>query len=236
MAFKSIYFVSFFLFSFILVDVNASVKEVTTSEQFQEALNEASPGDEILLKSEEFVGNFTAKLNGHPGTPIQISGGNVNSTSITSLQVAGDYWKIEKLGIYSLVISGSNNQLSSASVSDIVFITGNSNKIKSSSFTTSTKTDNENDIPVVMTVTGNGNSFKSISVAGGSMVLKEESCCGEISSSSFSDGDLIVKGKNYVMDAISIAGGAFIATGCGNKYTHVGVNDGPTQITNAKEC
>jgi parallel beta-helix repeat protein len=84
---------------------NATV-EVDTSVELQRALDDAEPGQVILLRSGEFTGQFTASVSGTQERPIVLcgsadsilNGGDVDDGYVLHLDGA-DYWHLDGFGV-----------------------------------------------------------------------------------------------------------------------------------------
>ncbi|CAL8072774.1 unnamed protein product [Orchesella dallaii] len=183
------------------IEIRASVINVSNSQEFQQALDAAQPGDEITLQSGIGIlkGPFVATPSGTLDAPIKITGaegasGFIKSEQATGLSITGNYWRIE--GIHFLItkpsvgviISGNNNLISNVLISGIesgLQVTGNENVVKNCVISASQGSG--------LFVGGNNNEFESNVFSSPITAATLNGCCGKFYGDVF-NGDVIVQG------------------------------------------
>lgn len=87
---------------------NASTYNCYSSTQLKNSMNIALPGDEIVVHSGRFTGNFQGYNNGDPSNPITVRSANPNNKAIidgrtwnawttVGIYVTGNYWVLQDL-------------------------------------------------------------------------------------------------------------------------------------------
>jgi len=109
------------------------VSVVKTAKEFQQALNEASPGDLIYLQNTLFKGQFLASQSGtnesritvipSQGLPDQV---NIigQGTNKAALNITGSYWTFANFTIYNrnsigLLVAGNGNIMEDLLIHDV---------------------------------------------------------------------------------------------------------------------
>jgi len=97
-----------FTLSLIFSVCNARNITVSTSTQFQNALNDAQPGDIILLADANYKGPFKAYNSGLSANQIRIKGSRnaVISSTGYGFHLMGDYWILTGIFVifYSILV------------------------------------------------------------------------------------------------------------------------------------
>jgi len=195
----------------------------TTAFEFQNALDQAKPGDEIFLPGKTLSGNFYITNSGEDGKLITISGakeGNestiLTSTSGKTLDIGGDHIKVTNVkfenGNTAAHIQGNNNFLNSVVITNAlngIVLSGNQNSVSSCDIDCKEtgiliKRGHGNDI--------NSNILSSLTIAEGSW--------GGVLSFLIIKGPVDIKGSKYSITNVE-AQGKFDIIGCGNELNNV---------------
>lgn len=200
---------------------------VNSTEQLQTNLNNASPGDFIILDPANYTGQFVAWKNGTAESPItvvsfdkkaKLEGTGENGT--VGFTVNGSYWNLKYIPISNydvgvLLVNGTGNVLESLAIqngSTGIRIESGGNTLKNCAITQVTVVG----IEVVNQANNTVLTSNAVQNAKLSINIADGTCCGNLSYNA-ALGEVDVRGSNYTFDG-NVFTGLMNVTGCMNTF------------------
>jgi len=215
----------------VVVWARSSIKSkvVHTSTELQSCIDNANPGDVIILSATFTIfydGEFIAKRNGSEGAPIKIIGGNASrKTKITgkgrgtAFSVVGNNWHLEHLSIsgYDLgvMVRGTGNLINGLEIGKVnkaINILGRNNTVNGCSIGTSKL--------YGIRVQSSGVRLSGNAIQHGSknssIIIEKDACCGKVKGNTI-NGGVSILGRRFIFEN-NIIDGFMKVSGCENSF------------------